>query len=113
MVTAVNATKLAIGAFLIPYVFVYNPQMLMIGGTFTSILTIIITALIGMFGISVALEGYGFKTASVVERVLFAIAGLACVIPESKTDIIGLIIMAILIGYQLISKKLVAKKVQQ
>ena len=113
MVTAVNATKLAIGAFLIPYVFVYNPQMLMIGGTFTSILTIIITALIGMFGISVALEGYGFKTASVVERVLFAIAGLACVIPESKTDIIGLIIMAILVSYQLISKKLVAKKVQQ
>jgi TRAP-type uncharacterized transport system fused permease subunit len=66
-----------------------------------------------MFGISVALEGYGFKTTSIVERILFAIAGLACVIPESKTDIIGLIIMAILIGYQLISKKLVAKKAQE
>ena len=113
MVTAVNATKLAIGAFLIPYVFVYNPQMLMIGGTFTSILTIIVTALIGMFGISVALEGYAFKNTSIVERILFAIAGLACVIPESKTDIIGLIIMAILVSYQLISKKLLAKKAQQ
>lgn len=121
MKTAVNATKLAIGAFIIPYMFVYNPQMLMIGGSFGNILMIIFTALIGMFGISVALEGYGINntgilygknkshgitvTFDVVERVLFAIAGILCVIPETKTDIMGLCMMAALIIIQTINKK--------
>ena len=121
MKTAVNATKLAIGAFIIPYMFVYNPQMLMIGGSFGNILMIIFTALIGMFGISVALEGYGINntgilygknkshgitvTFDVIERVLFAIAGILCVIPETKTDIIGLCMMTALIIIQTINKK--------
>jgi len=122
MKTAFNATKLAIGAFIIPYMFVYNSQMLMIEASIGRILFIIATALIGMFGISVALEGYGFNftgilhgsnkskgliiTFDVIERLLFAIAGLLCVIPETRSDIIGLSMMAVLIAYQLVVKKL-------
>ncbi len=122
MKTAFNATKLAIGAFIIPYMFVYNSQMLMIDASIGRILFIIATALIGMFGLSVALEGYGFNftgllhnsgkskglvlTLDVIERVLFAIAGLLCVIPETRSDIIGLIMMAVLIAYQLIAKRI-------
>ncbi len=121
MKTAFNATKLAIGAFIIPYMFVYNSQMLMIDASIGRILFIIVTALIGMFGISVALEGYGFnftgllhgsdkspaliKTLDILERILFAIAGLLCVIPETRSDIIGLSMMAVLIAYQIIVKK--------
>ena len=115
------ATKLAIGAFIIPYMFVYNSQMLMIDASIGRILFIIATALIGMFGISVALEGYGFnftgilhgtnkpvalvRTFDGIERVLFATAGMLCVIPETRSDIIGLSMMAILIAYQIIVKK--------
>jgi len=126
MKTAVNATKLAIGAFIIPYMFVYNPQMLMIDASFAKIIMIIVTALIGMFGISVALEGYGFNntgifynsgkakglvvTFDVIERVLFAVAGLFCVIPETKTDIIGLIMITIMVVYQIIVKKIKSSK---
>ena len=115
MKTAFNATKLAIGAFIIPYMFVYNSQMLMIDASIGRILFIIATALIGMFGISVALEGYGFNftgllhgsskpaglviTLDVIERVLFATAGLLCVIPETRSDIVGLSMMAVLIVY--------------
>lgn len=102
MKTALNATKLAIGAFIIPYMFVYNPQMLMINTTVGTVLFIAITAVIGMFGVSVALEGYGIRLASVVERILFGIAGILCVIPETKTDIIGLVLMLFLIAYQII-----------
>lgn len=128
MKTAFNATKLAIGAFIIPYMFVYNSQMLMIEASIGRILFIIVTALIGMFGISVALEGYGFnftgilhgtkKPAALVisldvfERILFATAGLLCVIPETRSDIIGLIMIAILIAYQLIVKKFLLTKKQ-
>lgn len=121
MKTAVNATKLAIGAFIIPYMFVYNSKMLMIDASILSIITIALTAILGMFGISVALEGYGFNntgffynsdkpkgliiTLDVIERLLFAFAGLLCVIPESKSDIFGICLLIILIAYQLIVKK--------
>lgn len=126
MKTALNATKLAIGAFIIPYMFVYNSKMLMINASALSVVMIIITAILGMFGISVALEGYGFNntgffynsrkgkatiiTFDAVERLLFAIAGLLCVIPETKTDIIGVSLLAVLIAYQLILKKVRSTK---
>lgn len=121
MKTALNATKLAIGAFIIPYMFVYNSKMLMINASALSVIMIIVTAILGMFGISVALEGYGFNNTGffynsgkskatiiafdAVERILFAVAGLLCVIPETKTDIIGISLLAVLIAYQLILKK--------
>ena len=100
----------------------------MIDASIGRILFIIITALIGMFGLSVALEGYGFnftgilhgskkpaaliKALDIIERVLFAIAGLLCVIPETRSDIIGLSMIAVLIAYQLITKRILLTKKQ-
>ena len=126
MKTALNATKLAIGAFIIPYMFVYNSKMLMINASALSVVMIIITAILGMFGISVALEGYGFNNTGffynsgknkatiiafdALERILFAVAGILCVIPETKTDIIGVSLLAVLIAYQLILKKVRSAK---
>ena len=107
MRTAVNATKLAIGAFIIPYMFVFNSQMLMIDANAVQLIYILLTALIGMFGISVALEGYGFGfTSNIVERLLFAVGGLLCVIPEGMTDVIGLCMLAVLCVFQIIRRKL-------
>ncbi len=103
--TAFNATKLAIGAFIIPYVFVFNPQMLMIDTSFLSALPIAITALIGMFGISAALEGYAFRNSSIIERILFAAAGIMCILPNSLTDFIGIFLLIGLIVFQLLMKK--------
>ena len=121
MLTALNATKLAIGAFIVPYMFIYNPGMLMINADALSILHITVTALIGMFGISVGLEGYAFgktgflngnsvsdgtkKIASVAERLLFMAAGLCCIVPEAKTDIIGLVAIVVLVALQLLRKR--------
>ena len=121
MRTAVNATKLAIGAFIVPYMFIYNPAMLMIGANALSILGITITALVGMFGISVGLEGYAFartgflnnfnapvkikKAMSAVERLCFLAAGLCCIDPKPATDIFGIAFMAILIIVQILRKR--------
>ena len=121
MRTAVNATKLAIGAFIVPYMFIYNPAMLMIGANALSILGITVTALLGMFAISVGLEGYAFahtgflnnfnvseklkKSMSVVERVCFLGAGLCCIDPNPITDICGVIILAVLIAMQIFRRK--------
>ena len=121
MRTAVNATKLAIGAFIVPYMFIYNPAMLMIGANALSILGITLTALLGMFGIAVGLEGYAFahtgflnnfavsskvKTSfSVIERLLFIGAGLCCIDPHPATDIFGVGVIMLLIVAQIIRKK--------
>ena len=110
--TALNATKLAIGAFIIPYIFVYNPQMLIINTTVWGALPICITALIGMFALSAALEGYCFRHESILERVIFAVAGIMCILPTHSTDIIGIAILVELIGFQLIMKKKDALKTQ-
>ena len=100
--TAMNATKRASGAFIIPYVFVFNPQMLMINTTVFHVILISITALIGMFGLSAALEGYAFKTVPPLGRILFAVAGIMCVLPEFRSDIAGIVIMALLLGFQFV-----------
>ena len=122
MRTAVNATKLAIGAFIVPYMFIYNPAMLMIGSTPLSILAITVTALIGMFAIATGLEGYAFartgllnnfagvsvsvRTAfSVIERLLFIAAGLCCIDPRPQTDILGISVITVLILAQIVRKK--------
>ena len=121
MRTAVNATKLAIGAFIVPYMFIYNPAMLMIGANALSILGITVTALLGMFAISVGLEGYAFahtgflnnfnvseklkKSMSVVERLCFLVAGLCCIDPHPITDICGVIVLAVLIAMQIFRRK--------
>ncbi|MBQ8013507.1 MAG: TRAP transporter permease [Treponema sp.] len=121
MLTAVNATKLAIGAFIVPYMFIYNPEMLMIGSDVLSILGITVTALLGMFAISVGLEGYAFshtgflnnfavslsvkKAASVIERLAFLVAGLCCIDPSPKTDVFGVIFLVLLIALQIFRRK--------
>ncbi|MDE6705589.1 MAG: TRAP transporter permease [Treponemataceae bacterium] len=100
--TAFQATKLAVGAFIIPYMFVFNPQMLMIHASVGNVIWIVFTALIGMFGVSSALEGYVFRRTSMAERALFLVGGLLCIIPESRTDIVGLLLIAVLVAFQLI-----------
>lgn len=109
--TAFQATKLAIGAFIIPYMFVFNPQMLIIGASAGKIIWIVSTALIGMFGISSALEGYSFRKTSIVERILFIAGGLLCIIPETRSDIVGLVVIAALVIFEIITNKRSSKSV--
>ncbi|MCQ2597554.1 MAG: TRAP transporter permease [Treponema sp.] len=108
--TALNATKLAIGAFIIPYIFVFSPQLLMIDTTIGSLLWITLTALIGMFAISAALEGWIVGKVHWPFRILFAGAGLLCIVPENKSDIAGLILVVVLVALNVLFAKLGRKK---
>ena len=103
--TGIEATKLSIGAFIIPYMFIFNPDILMINTTIADIIPILITSLIGMFGVSAGLEGYVFRKCKPYERILFIIAGLLSIYPEFYTDIIGIGIIAILVIVQIITKR--------
>lgn len=93
--TGVNASKLGIAAFIIPYVFVLSPQLLGIGATFTSVLMTTTTAIIGMIGISGAMIGQFYTRANVFERLILAAGGLCLIDPHGLTDLIG---VALLVG---------------
>ena len=96
MKTGVQATKLAIGAFIVPYVFALNPQMLFIGATPWDIVLICITAVLGMFGVAVAMNGFLYVKLNPLYRILFMAGGLLLLIPGIWTDIAGLVILVAL-----------------
>ena len=105
MKTALTSTKLAIGAFIVPYVFALNPAMLFIDTTAVEVITICITSLIGMFGVSAALQGYFFENMKWYERVVSAVGGLLLIYPGLVTDAIGLALIGIMIIVQIVEKK--------
>lgn len=102
--TGIEATKLSIGAFIIPYMFIFNPDILMINTTIADVIPILITSLIGMFGVSAGLEGYVFRKCKPYERILFIVAGLLSIYPEFYSDIIGIAIIAVLVVVQIATR---------
>lgn len=94
MKTGVNATKLAIAAFIVPYIFAYNPAMLFINTNgWWEVAQIIISSLLGLFGIASALNGHLFKKIPMVFRLLLIAGGLSMMIPGTYTDLIGLAVV--------------------
>ena len=111
MKTGVQATKLAIAAFIIPYIFVYNPEMLLYGfaehpieGTW-----MIISACIGIVGLAAGVEGFGLVKMTWYERIGAAAGGLLLVIPGLTTDAIGALLLAIIVAVQIRKRRLEPK----
>jgi TRAP transporter 4TM/12TM fusion protein len=105
MRTALNASKLAIAAFLIPYIFCLNPAMLLIDTNAGEFVLIIITSVIGMYAISAALEGYMLTNLNPLLRIILAAAGLMLIYPGTLTDIIGIVITAAIFVIEIQQKK--------
>lgn len=105
MKTAITATKLAIGAFIVPYVFALNPAMLFIDTTAGEIVLICITSLVGIFGVSAALEGYFLHHMTWYQRILSLLGGLLLIYPGLATDVVGLLLVAVVGGIQLMTNK--------
>ena len=105
MKTALQATKLAIGAFIVPYVFALNPAMLFVDTTAGEVILICITSFIGMFGVASGLEGFMFRQASWWERLLSVAGGLLLIYPGLVTDIVGLALVGIVVVIQFLEKR--------
>lgn len=103
--TGLNAVKLAVAAFLVPYIFVFNPKMLLIGAHWYDVVQISLTAIIGMIGIAAALEGYFTRHAHLLQRVLFLAGGLLLIEPGLLTDIIGIVVIVIPMLWQALENK--------
>lgn len=103
--TGVNAAKLAIAAFIIPYMFVLQPELLMIDTTFFEILFILATAIAGMIAIGAGLIGYWYTKLNWVFRIISVIGGLMLMYPGLYTDIGGVVIFAFMLVTQFISNR--------
>ena len=105
MKTGINASKLAIAAFLIPYMFCLNPAMLLIDTTVGAFIIIIITSVIGMFAIAAALEGFMLTHLNPLLRIVLLAAGLCLIYPGTVTDIIGTVVTAVIFLFQMQARR--------
>ena len=97
MKTGITATKLAIAAFIVPYIFALGPQMLFIDvSSALEVVQICISALLGIFAIAAALNGYIFRRIPVIFRLILAAGGLGMLIPGIVTDLVGLALVAVI-----------------
>ena len=106
MKTGFNATKLAIAAFIVPYIFAFSPQMLFVDvtGAF-QVVQICISALLGIFGVAAALNGFLYRPIPALLRVAMAVGGLGMMIPGTATVIAGVVLVVGIVLYQRFSAR--------
>ena len=90
MRTGVNAAKLAIAAFIVPYIFVLAPELLMINATPFTVVYSGLTAVIGMWGASIAMVGFCQNLLNILQRAMFLVGGICMIIPGEITDAVGI-----------------------
>ena len=105
MKTALNATKLAIAAFVVPYVFALNPAMLLIDTNPLEVIQVVITSIVGIVAIAAGLEGYLEGSLMIVFRIVLIAAGLLLLVPGTLTDVVGIGVVALVMVFQIIRKK--------
>lgn len=93
MKTAINATRLAIAAFIVPYILAFNPAMVFIDTNAFQVVQICVTSLLGIFGIAAALNGFLFGKLNLLFKILLIAGGLCMMDPGMMTDIVGLILV--------------------
>ena len=106
MKTGVTATKLAIAAFIVPYIFAYNPVMLFenVDGWW-HVAQISVTAVMGLFGIAAALNGYLYRHIHWTLRLVLVAGGLCMMVPGTLTDVVGLALVLAVVFYQRVSAR--------
>lgn len=105
MKTALTATKLAVAAFIVPYVFALNPAMLFIDTSVGEVILICVTSVIGIFGVSAALEGYLLHHMKWYTRIMSAMGGLLLIDPGLLTDTAGLCLIGAVVLIQRFTAK--------
>ncbi|WP_411842665.1 TRAP transporter permease [Salinicoccus sp. HZC-1] len=111
MTTGFQALKLSIAGFLIPYLFIYEPALLMVDteglmsnareyplANFVDVGIVVVTSLIALTGLAAALEGFFKEHINILFRIILAVAAMLSIVPETYTDIIGVSIVILILG---------------
>lgn len=93
--TAVTASALALAGFLVPFMFIYGPPLLL-EGSVPAILGVSLTATLGVTGLAAAAMGYGHRHLAGWERVVLAVGSFCLVVPGLATDIIGFVALGVI-----------------
>ena len=106
MKTGYLSLKLALAGFIVPFMFIYNPAMLMIDPTglavtakefplppVMDIVIAVVTSVVGVIGLSAALEGYFKGSMNSITRIILAIGALLLIYPGLITGLIGGVII--------------------
>ncbi|HWP49461.1 MAG TPA: TRAP transporter permease [Candidatus Limnocylindrales bacterium] len=97
--TGIAAMKAGATGFIVPYMFVFGPTLLMIG-SWKEILTALMTAMLGVFCLATGLQGWFLKKTTFWERSFLIAAALLLIKPGIKTDLTGLILLGVVYGLQ-------------
>lgn len=98
------AVKYGLVSFVLPYMFVYGPSLLMEGSALTILLTVV-ASVIGVFGISIGIVGHFKAAISVPERIILILAGFCMVLEGLLTDLIGFAGIVAIVAINLMRKR--------
>ena len=111
MKTGVNATRLAIAGFIIPFIFALSPDMLLINTTSQDVLLITVTSVIGMYGVTFGLSGFSSfelngskQVIGYIQRFVSIAGGLLLIYPGIATDVIGVVLVGAVMLWRRIDK---------
>ncbi len=100
MKTGIASVKLAIAGFIVPFMFVYAPQLMLINTTLVEGTMVALTGCLGVFLIAVAVEGYFLAPVSPLLRAVATVGALLLIKPGVDTDVIGIAVLAVLYFFQ-------------
>ena len=103
LVIAVQSVKIALGAFLIPFAFIYNPGLLL-QDTVPNIAFAIGSAVVGLFFVAVSVEGWLDRAVAWGPRLLFFLAGLLILFSGYLLSAIALACLAAALGWHRLSR---------
>ena len=104
MKTGWTASRLGLPGFVLPFLFVYHPELLLSGSFFDCALTIL-SCLLGLFCFAVFSEGWFFTKLNIIERVLIGAAAFTLVLPGTWTDLIGLACFIVVLVWNRLTAK--------
>ena len=108
--TTLTGLKLALAAFILPFIFATSPEIIFLEGTVILALKAIITALIGVSALAAFLENHLITKLNWLLSLTVGMTALLLMLPELITDIIGIIGFVLVLIYQLKRKKLISKE---
>ncbi|MCT4563611.1 MAG: TRAP transporter permease [Maledivibacter sp.] len=90
--TGFQAVKLALAGFVVPYIFVFSPSLLLINTTLFETVIVVITAVIGVVALGASVEGYLNKKLNIIYRIIMLASALLLIKPGIFSDVIGIAI---------------------
>lgn len=96
MKTGMTAVKLALAGFIVPFIYVFNPMLVLVDATPVRFILAVLTACLGVFLLGMATIGHYKVKLPVYLRALALVGALGLLVPGTVTDIAGLAIMAVI-----------------